>query len=119
MPDKQAAYVTATEFTLRLHFNPCTRGGRSTYNWRMNAVRCEPLSSCRQPADDRATKPKLGAQTIRLTPGREPSSFLISRFSAASYVTDVVEPSTEVARQAGAVSEPKPFLSAKVAAPSQ
>jgi hypothetical protein len=64
-------------------------------------------------ADDRATKPKLGAQTIHLTPGREPSSFLISRFSAALYVTDVVESSTELARPAGAASGPKPFLSGR------
>jgi hypothetical protein len=35
------------------------------------------------------------------------------------YVTDVVEPSTDVARQAGAALGPRPRLAAKVAAPSQ
>ncbi len=43
----------------------------------------------------------------------------IRRFSAALYVTDVVEPSTDVARQAGAALGPRPRLAAKVAAPSQ
>jgi len=86
----------------------------------MNAVRCEQLSShVVNRLTIEATKPKLGAQTIHLTPGREPSSFLIGRFSAALYVTHVVEPSIEVARQAGAASGAKPFLSAKIAAPSQ
>src|ERR1700737_3338636 len=44
---------------------------------------------------------------------------LAPRFSTALYVTDVVEPSTDVARQAGAALGPRPRLAAKVAAPSQ
>ena len=43
----------------------------------------------------------------------------VRRFSAALYVTDVVEPSTDLARQAGAALGPRPRLAAKVAALSQ
>ena len=38
---------------------------------------------------------------------------------SALYVTDVVEPSTDLARQAGAALGPRPRLAAKVAAPSR
>ena len=44
---------------------------------------------------------------------------LISRFSAALYRADVVEASTDVARQAGAAVGKVPRLAAKVAAPLQ